>query len=63
MPDRQLLLQARDLRERAEEVLASSQDLPQRGFPANVAEDCCGLRGIGCAVERRARNADDVDTV
>jgi hypothetical protein len=63
MPDRQLLLQAADLRERAEEVLARAEtfrDADCRQELRKIAETYVRLAE---RLERHARNADDIDTV
>ncbi len=46
MSDRQVLLQARDLRARAEEM-DPSRDLPRRGRPGEDAQNRYRLRELG----------------
>jgi hypothetical protein len=62
MPDRQLLLQARDLRERAEEILARAETFRNVEFQQKLLKIAETYVKLAERLEQHART-DDADTV
>jgi hypothetical protein len=63
MPDRQVLLQARDLRSRAEEIRTRAETFHDVDARQKLHKIAVTYVKLAERLEQRARDADDADTV